>query len=535
MPINVGQLSNSLDRYLGRIDSSLSSQALKSNVPLLGQSTNLPPNQLLGRMRSSLKTRLGELTSSYAPGTANESDIQPKLFEILGNGPGGLGILKDLTGDGKVDVSDVQTENETYFVRSGGGYGSDVGYGYGGFINFKMKVGETTARFNQTLTTQNLGLSSLGFNLNGNAAFQADSELLLDFGFELDPTDYYNKPGYTARGSFYANTGNSQEFRVNFKLLDFQPSSGKLGPLPITASNAGTGISANFAIDFKDSSDEGTQLKDSELQGLSDANFATASLTGNSNIKLNLSTNLPTGGLLPTIKSQLQIDWSLNTAKLDPTQPATLGGVPSVSFNNVQLDMATFMGNFLSPILQKVNDVTSPVRSVTDELTKPIAPLSKLLKRDVTLFDIAEIIGKVNPDYKMDLSFVKATANLISLAGKLPNANDVNLNFGSLALTGVDVRSPSFKLSNFNPVGGSLFYSGGSSGAVKSFVDSLQNGGAGIGNFSLPILTDPSEAYKLLFGNPNVNLFDYKMPTLSVCESDGRANYSNHWASRCSA
>ncbi|MBD2023795.1 hypothetical protein [Leptolyngbya sp. FACHB-711] len=498
------QMFSGLNSYLDRLGSAFSSQVLQSKLPFIGnQIRSSSVGSFFSRIRSSLQSQIQVYPGDFGYG----EDVADVLFKAWGNTPGGLGVLQDLNGDNTITVADIQIDDQTF----------STGEGYGGYVDFKLRLSQSSTF--TTALTSDLGLPELGLELNGNNNVEIDYSFDLNFGYELSGT------GYTGNSTFYAETKDSKDISINVKANPSIPGVGKLGILPIQATNQGSTLEASFSTNIKDSADADTRLSITELLGLSDDNLIDTSLAGRADLKVNLATNFPSQAKFPSLSTDFRIDWSLNSSELNPGQPQTLGGVPRVEFRDVKLDMGSFMGNFLSPILQRVNDVTQPIRSITDKLTTPIAPLSKLLKRDVNFFDIAEIIGKADPDFKLDLGFIKAAANLISLAGSLPNANGTFLNFGNLVLEGVDVRSPSFNLSSFNPVGGSISYTGSNGSAVKSFVDSLQSGKSGVGTVGLPILTDTTAAFKLLLGNPNVTLIDYQMPTLNVNVTGGQTIY----------
>ena len=90
---------------------------------------------------------------------------------------------------------------------------------------------------------------------------------------------------------------------------------------------------------------------------------------------------------------------------------------PQVGFNNVKLDLGSFISDFLGPIAEKINDAIKPFDPVLDALQTRIPVLSDLMGRDYTLLDLAATFGKV------DRRFVDAVLQVRGLIADIAAAS----------------------------------------------------------------------------------------------------------------
>ena len=492
------QMFGGLNNYLDRLDNAFSSQALKSNLPFIGnQLRSSSAGSFFSQIRSSLQDQIQAYPGNYGYGE-NVADI---LFKALGrNTYGGLDILQDLNGDKAITVADIQINDQTV----------STGQGYGGYVDFKLRLGQASTF--STALISDLGLPKIGLDLSNSAGVSIGYSFDLNFGYELNGT------GYTGNSTFYAETEDSKDISINVRANPNISGSGKLGILPIRATNQGATLEANFSVDIKDSADTGTRLTSSELLGLSDDSLIDTSLTGRAALKVNLATDFPTQARFPSLSTDFSIDWSLNSSSLDPNQPQTLGGVPKVEFNNVKLDIGTFLSNFVSPIFGEVQKVTKPVQPIVKFLTQPLPVISKLAKHNISVLDIAELAAKIDPSLpKPDFRYIKAVAEVVNLANSIPNGKNLFVNLGSFSLGNADARSSSFSLTGANPSITQAAPSWSSQlqgNGVSSFINKTQ-GNSAAGKLEFPILTDPNAAFNLLLGKTDTKLFTYRMPSLS--------------------
>lgn len=480
-------VANGLTGYLTRLESAFSNRVLLNRLPLIG---NQLRNSPASRFISALRSKISSTFEAAAP--TNSNAVRQSLFNALGNGAGGLNILRDLNNDGRVNINDVQLRVQ----------GADV--------EFRLNLGQAFAPFNVALD-RSLGLPRLGVTLGGNARVQADYNLNLKFGYQLSGSDISN---------FYVDTADAKELTVGLKVsTPGLNAAGSLGFLKVRATDQGTALTGQISVNLRDSTDADTRLTLTELQNLDDAGLLNTSLTGRANLQWKLATSFPVQARFPSLSTVLRIDWSLNSGNLDPGQPRTLGGTPKIEFRDVTLDLGSFFRSFVSPIFGEIQKVTRPIAPIVNFLTKPLPVISKLAKRNVTMIDIAELAVKANPRLpKPNFGYIRAAAEITQLVNGIPRGPLPAINLGSFSLGSVDVRSPNFNLNGASPQRSKVapgWRAQLQGNSALSFLDRTQNAKSAAGKFGFPILTDPNTVFSLLLGKKDTRLFTYRMPTLS--------------------
>jgi Ca2+-binding RTX toxin-like protein len=220
---------------------------------------------------------------------------------------------------------------------------------------------------------------------------------------------------------------------------------------------------------------------------------------------------------LPTIRSKFNVTWSLDTAK------------STVAFNDVELDLGDFISKFIKPILDNVQTVTKPIQPIVDALTKPIPLFSKLgpvasfldanSDGNINLLELAKYAKNLFPNAGFEIKdeYISAIIDIVRIANSIPISSNIALKVGSFNLGDVDINLPSFDLSSLTPniLSPELNWDSQLPGTPeKSFFDSLL--GVAGGGLDLPILRNPEAIFGLLLGKPNVDLFTYNIPELSV-------------------
>ena len=100
---------------------------------------------------------------------------------------------------------------------------------------------------------------------------------------------------------------------------------------------------------------------------------------GRSIINLGIVVSIPN---FAAVATNFHLDWTYAGGTLD-------GDVPTIQFNDVQVDIGSFFSSFVSPIISKIQTLTKPLQPVVDVLTKRLPVLSDLSdlvgQGDVTL------------------------------------------------------------------------------------------------------------------------------------------------------
>ena len=382
-----------------------------------------------------------------------------------------------------------------------------------------IKTGKTYNLGSVSLATD-LGTPALGISTTGTGQGTFDYGINLGVGFDK-----------TLGGFYFDTDSTSLNANINLGLSDNFSASGRMGFLQLDLkdnSDSKTSLGATFSAKLKDldnipgAADDGSKLTYKELQGsyqlsnLFDTSFAVTPKLG-----LQAVTSYKGSSALPSLNMNLGADWqALSYANGILTKPQ----VPTVSLNNIQLDLGTFVNDFARPILTRINNVVSPFRPVVQFLNGEVGVFNKLgaLK---SLFDqnrdgtvkMIEVVGTM-AGRTVDTRFLDGLSAIDDVTNKLnqiTNApGNLKVDFGSYSLGSFDATSPSSDLKNAStttkaaPPSGDQAIAKTSGTSTGSFLQKLKS----IPGLTIPILDKPSSAIGLLLGKPDVELFGYDMP-----------------------
>lgn len=504
---NLTLLPKTVKGLLDSIKNTIDAQANSlDNLPLLGK---LSIQKSVDDFINPLEQKIVDELAKFQ--TLTVDAVQTALFNALH----GAGILLDLGNDGinKNDISVVQDANS---------------------IVFKFRIGKIVNP-NATLD-KNVGLPNLGLEVSGGV--KSNLNLSLDVGFGVDNST-------TAQDAVFLDTSANKEFKVHLdaqlvdesnKPLDLD---GRLGFLEIKAKDNGSGLNADFAADVTGGT--GGRVRFSSLGTLG---LNRDPLTANANLKLKLQTivadsNQPnTNSNLPSIKADfnvlgLQFNSNTSTPK------------PSVAFNNVELDFGTFISQFSKSVFESLQKITKPFDPILSTLTTPLPVVG------ADLVDIAKAVinsgvlgsGDFGPEADEFLDILKKIVEVEGLINSFPTGSgNLTLQLGDFNLGGTDVRTTPLSSANPNittqkdPL---AQLTGTNNNDITNFLSKLKDLVAkdkqgSLGNSALipvgkdvlskddletlkrlvPILADPSSAFKILLGQ-RVDLFRYTTPQLN--------------------
>lgn len=438
---NLGLLSDKVDDLLNAVKAKIPLGSL-DNIPLLGSlNTNNYVNQLFN----------GVIAQVQTIETNSVLKVRESLFTALGS------FLADLDGDLDVDLEDVQPTDTPEA------------------ITFKFKLGKS---FSESIAVaESFGLPTLGFDLNGNASTKIDVGLTVGFGVDKD-------------GNVFLNTGDAGEFQINLdgKLVDAANNpliaQGKLGFLNLQGIDNGSQVRSNFTADLISGiADINGRVKLTDLGSLSVA--PNPLLTANADLKIKLNTGL--GAVQNDILPSITADFNLLGLQYDSNNPGT--PAPSVSFDNVTLNV----GNFVGKILEPVQDILKPIKSVLDPFITPLPVIDK---------SFLELSSDISEETR------KFVRDIVSIAG-LAGGGSYQIPLGNFDLTGGDIRTTELKSTTPTPKPAPLLAA--AIGDVEpDFIKKLREL-----DFKFPILDESVNGVKLLLGQPGVNLFTYETPEFS--------------------
>lgn len=207
----------------------------------------------------------------------------------------------------------------------------------------------------------------------------------------------------------------------------------------------------------------------------------------------------------PNIEGQFEFKW-------------TDGEIEKLGFNSFKLDMGSFIGGVLGPIVSKIQKVVEPLKPLIDFLTTPF-PVLDDLGIEITPLSLAKEFSKG----KFDDSMVYAIKDLIALSEKVAafgKEKELKIDLGSMNL----VSGGGFGDSTANNFlrGNTTLDSLSISSYVTDYENLAQNAssalsgnGLQVGDGSWKFIWDePTNIFKLLLGQ-DIDLVHYDMPKLS--------------------
>ncbi|MEG4349709.1 calcium-binding protein, partial [Microcoleus sp. LAD1_D3] len=461
---------------LDKLEKILDDQLQAVNLPIVGPLKNISPDFI-----GNFKTKLIDTIKNQ--GNQSLSQLESSLRTALGST-----FNVALTGTSSADES-------TLLITLGKQY-----------------------QFPDINLSKNLGVPALSLDVDGKAKSKYNFNLSLGVGVSKDFGCYID----TDQTKLTAN--------LDLSLNDQFKAKGNLGFFQVDLANDAknpTKVDANLEVKLNDldnlgGPNDGARLTLPELQGnYQFKDLFNANLTSNANLGLTAKTSINGNAAFPSYNFDLAVNWPiLNYANGQLTGPQK----PTVAFNNMQLDLGTFVNNFAKPIVGKISDVIKPFRPVINFLNSDTKLLSKLGiagpfdKNGDGKVSVLELAAKIS-GRDIDTRFLDAVAKVdkvVDLANQIANSPD-KIDFGSYTLGNIDVADQSANLQNASPIPTTAVQqtanqqiNSKTSGKVKEFLNALKD----IDGFDIPLLTKPETAIQLLIGKPDVPVFTYQMPKL---------------------
>ena len=225
---------------------------------------------------------------------------------------------------------------------------------------------------------------------------------------------------------------------------------------------------------------------------------------------------------MPKLGTNLKVDWGF-TADFNDPDPF-MGELRELSFGSFFIDLGTYIGGVLKPIVEQIDNVLKPLDPLIEFLTFEVpllSDVSKLLGQDpITVLSLIEVFGD-GVDTVVDFIDVVATIRQIvkDIASAPGEGFRIDLGtFDVLGAVGGDeaaLMDPNASITpsdNAGSISGSESFDGKVAGAKgqasdEGFFAGILNTLRGIG-VTFPILENPASAFNLLFGQ-DVTLIQY--------------------------
>ena len=465
--------------------------------------------------------------------------VSKLLYQLLG--PTGLGVV-----DGTSDIvfdTNIQTETDPSKV----------------YFDWDIHMSGTLANASAGIGFD-LGVPGLGLETEGD--IHLDVDWALDFGFGVNFDD-----------GFYLDVAKQDELQLTARVTT--PGlgiTGRLGFLQIEGEEnveadegadaeterGDTGMTVQFAVDLENRQNPSSDahLGFAELGRLGvDAKVAGQALADLAlSLKLN-SDLVPNPGNFPSIVADFAFDWSLGTVDNPATAANEFSGVSLsalngdflkngldyIGFDDIGLDLGKYFSDVIGPIVDKVQEITGPIKPFLDFLTEPIPVISDLAG-PTSLLDIAEMSGYVNPGI---IKAIEVVDQVVDIVSDLESAGGTTILYVDELLPGGALtiyQAPSAGLMasstsgipNFDPsnpvnlanlksyvatLPSELGFVGDALDAATDVfskaVSKMRPGGGVDEGFKLPIIENPSQIFGLLLGQP-ADLITFTMAPLEV-------------------
>lgn len=475
------------DGLLGLLDSQVAKRLKSIRLPVIGG-------------------QLGDLTKflddlrSINVVTSSTENLRQSLFSAIsgltndnlpaqGGSPARRGFLLDRSADGVVDINDIQLAVGSGTVPQ--------------WVQYNMALGGQIVVASDLKF--DLGLPGLGLKLPDDLQVSLVANFRFDVGVGIDR----NQGVYIA-----LDPAKTNDMRIDFRAqLTGGNMSATLGFLTVDVVNHLTEAAAELEFDIVPKANG--RLRLGEVFGATiNTSFSGDVLeNGVDNNKAaivdwTLTTSFGGNTSLPQMQTRFGLDWTVNSF-------ADLSKAPNVEFGAVQMNIGSFLGDFLKPIVDNVNSAIEPVRPIIKVLTDPLPVISDLAG-PINLLDIASFFG-----YGEYNDFIYAARDISDLASRLEGMGGENwVNLGEFKVDGKlalssrgagQVSAIPTLTQELSDIQEQINTQSEAQGAA--FSSSV--GFTGGGGFKFPILENPASAFGLLLGK-DVTLFGYDMPALKA-------------------
>ena len=479
---NSSLLLDGLDTFLGTIQSALSAEVFDRDLPLVGDKLGKAAD-VIGEFREGL---LADLRAKLAEVGDPIGLVKEAIFNALGKP--GLDILTKADGTAltSFDQIDIQCTEDA--------------------VSFNLRLKKSVALVDTSSDPINfdIGIPGFGLKVNGNVKIEVGFDFKLKFAI-------------SASNGFYFDTSDNEELRVEFKVtIPGLSASGELLFLQLDVSDDSDGTDAlgnprnpssfagYFSINIKDPLGSGNRLTFADLlsSGVAFDDVIEAELGAIAELNLDFAVSFAGDARFPRLIGEFDLDWNW-----------TLGGEGAgdleFGFNNIQIDIGSFISEFIQPILKEIQKVTEPIQPLIDVITTPIPIISDLFGEPITMLDLAEMSGYLSPS---TVEFIKAIAKIIDLVNNTSFSNgSILIPLGSFNLDLDSSGNVSRKAGDPDPAPSKMSDKTTDSGA-KNFLQDLEDLG-----FTFPFLSI-SELFKLFMGKP-ISIIEYHMPVFEFTAS----------------
>lgn len=217
----------------------------------------------------------------------------------------------------------------------------------------------------ETGISADFGIPALGFDLDGSLI--SDFGYSLGFGFGIDRDN----------GFFLNSETTSLEAGADISLSSDFEASGSIGIVGLTAANNEdnpTSANIDFSFGIADPDDDG-KLTLAEIRNTDTADLFDTTFNAGANAALDFETSFAANTTqFPSFLFTLESEWDALSFE---DGALNFGSAPTVAFNDIGINIGSFLNRFAEPILDRVDSYIDPFRPVLDALQTDIPILSE--------------------------------------------------------------------------------------------------------------------------------------------------------------
>jgi len=488
---NASVLLDGLDVLLGMLQDGLQSEVLNRNLPLVGDDL-AKAGDFIEEFREGL---LADIRTKLASVGDPIDLVKQAFWNVLGSP--GLNLLVDEAGNalGSVDDIDIACEQVDGEV----------------VVLFNIQLAKTLALVDTRSNpiAFDIGIPGLGLEVNGNVVVEIGFELNLFFGISASDGFFFDTNGRND-----ASAADDLELTVFFRVTVPELSvTGNLLFLQAQVSDESDGVDANglpravthfeghFNVDIWDASG---RLSFSEMMGggFNLGRTFVVELEAEAEVHLDLEISFGDDARFPRLLAEFDLVWTWDPLSGSGDEGAD--GDLEFGFRNLQLDLGSFIAQFLIPVLEQIKVVLEPAKPLIDLLTMELPVFSDLNGGPLTLLKLGENAGLIAPSTRLFIEAVDVVFDLVDDTSVSPSDGLlVNLGSFDLLLDSLGKIQSDGSLSDdpIDPADGTT------DADAKGFLGSLERIG-----FTFPFLK-LSELFKLFTGQP-VSFVEFEMPLL---------------------
>jgi len=488
---NASILLDGLDALLGMLQDGLQSDVLSRNLPLVGDDL-AKAGDFIEQFREGLLADIRAKLESVG----DPIDLVKQAFwNVLGKP--GLNLLVDAAGDAIGSGEDIDIECQSI-------NGEVV-------LLFNIRLSQTLA----VVDTQanpialDIGIPAMDLEIDGNVKVEIGYTLNLLFGISTADGFFFDTNGLNDVSAaddleltvFFRATVPGLSATGNLLFLQAQVSDESDGLDALGAPRLSTYFEGHFSVDIFDADG---RLSFSEMMGggFNLGRSFVVELTAKAEVHLDLEVSFGDDARFPRMLAEFDLVWCWDP--LDGTGLEGADGDLEFGFSNLQLDLGSFIGQFLIPILEQIKVVLEPAKPLIDLLTMELPVFSDLNGGPLTLLKLGENAGLIAPSTRLFIESVDTIFDLVSFSAVSASDNLV-INLGSfdmlLDALGNIGASGSLSETQIDPEAATT------DADAKGFLGKLADMG-----FTFPFLR-VSELFKLFTGQP-VSFVEFKMPLL---------------------